>query len=88
MRARSRTGLLLPLIAAMLAACAPVGPDFVRPEVPVNPEWPDAELDAFETDAAQLEDWWRVLGDPDLDELSATARRETNTLEIAGLRVL
>jgi len=88
MRARSRTGLLLPLVAAMLAACAPVGPDFVRPEVPVNPGWLDAELEAFETDAAQLVEWWRVLEDPVLDELIATARRENNTLEIAGLRVL
>ena len=74
--------------AVLLTACAPVGPDFVRPEVPANPAWLDAELGAFEADAAQLENWWRVLQDPVLDELIATARRENNTLEIAGLRVL
>ena len=81
----------LPLAAAclvLLAACAPVGPDFVRPEVPANPAWLDAELEAFETDAAQLVDWWRVLQDPVLDELIAPARRENNSLQIAGLRVL
>lgn len=81
----------LPVAAAcavLLAACAPVGPDFVRPEVPANPAWLDAELESFETDAAQLEDWWRVLKDPVLDELIATARRENNALEVAGLRVL
>ena len=81
----------LPLAAAgalLLSACAPVGPDFVRPEVPANPAWLDAELEAFETDAAQLVDWWKVLQDPVLDQLIATARSENNTLEIAGLRVL
>ena len=85
---RSQIGLLPALVAVLLTACAPVGPDFVRPEVPANPAWLDAELEAFETDPAQLEAWWRVLEDPVLDELLATARRENNTLEIAGLRVL
>jgi NodT family efflux transporter outer membrane factor (OMF) lipoprotein len=85
---RLRSRLILAALAALLGACAPVGPDFVRPEVPANPAWLDAELEAFQTDAAQLEDWWRALEDPVLDELIATARRENNTLEIAGLRVL
>jgi NodT family efflux transporter outer membrane factor (OMF) lipoprotein len=83
-----RSRLILAALAALLGACAPVGPDFVRPEVPANPAWLDAELEAFQTDAAQLEEWWRALEDPVLDELIATARRENNTLEIAGLRVL
>jgi len=83
-----RSRLILAALTALLGACAPVGPDFVRPEVPANPAWLDAELDAFQTDAAQLEEWWRALEDPVLDELIATARRENNGLEIAGLRVL
>ncbi|HSM29687.1 MAG TPA: hypothetical protein VK854_03230, partial [Woeseiaceae bacterium] len=88
MMPRCVSRLLPATIVVMLSACAPVGPDFVRPEVPVNPAWLDAELEAFQTDAAELEEWWRVLEDPVLDELIATARRENNTLEIAGLRVL
>ena len=81
-----RLGLLGSL--ACLYACAPVGPDFVRPEVPVNPEWLDAELEQFETDAAELANWWRTLEDPVLDELIATARIENNNIRIAGLRVI
>ena len=79
-------GLLV--TAVLLSACAPVGPDFVRPEVPVNPAWLDAELEQFDTDAAELAEWWRALNDPVLDEFIATARRENNNLKIAGLRVL
>jgi NodT family efflux transporter outer membrane factor (OMF) lipoprotein len=88
---RYRREARLPLAAVcavLLSACAPVGPDYVRPEVPANPAWLDAELEAFATDPAQLEEWWRALDDPVLDELIATARRENNSLEIAGLRVL
>jgi NodT family efflux transporter outer membrane factor (OMF) lipoprotein len=81
-----RLGLIGSL--AWLCACAPVGPDFVRPEVPVNPEWLDAELEQFETDAAELAEWWRTLEDPVLDELIATARAENNSIRIAGLRVI
>jgi NodT family efflux transporter outer membrane factor (OMF) lipoprotein len=74
--------------AVLIAACAPVGPDFVRPDAPVNPEWLDAELEEFETDAAELAEWWRTLEDPILNELIATARQENNNLKVAGLRVL
>jgi len=81
-----RLGLLA--TATLLSACAPVGPDFVRPEAPANPAWLDAELEQFDSDAAELAEWWRTLEDPVLDELIATARIENNNLKIAGLRVL
>jgi NodT family efflux transporter outer membrane factor (OMF) lipoprotein len=81
-----RIGLITSV--ALMSACAPVGPDFVRPEAPVNPGWLDAELEQFETDTAELVQWWRALDDPVLDELISTARRENNSLRIAGLRVL
>jgi len=71
-----------------LSACAPVGPDFVRPDVETRPEWLKQELDTFETTPAELSRWWQTLGDPVLDELIVTARRENNSLRIAGLRVL
>jgi len=80
----------VPLIIALLlpAACAPVGPDFVRPEAPVNPAWLDAELQQYVTAPAQLADWWRSLGDPVLDNLIRTAQQGNNNIRIAGLRVL
>ncbi|MDX1509272.1 MAG: efflux transporter outer membrane subunit, partial [Woeseiaceae bacterium] len=73
---------------ALAAGCAPVGPDFVRPEAPSNPAWLDAELDLYATSPAELVDWWLQLDDPVLDELIDTARRHNNGIRIAGLRVL
>ena len=75
-------------LLVMTAGCAPVGPDFVRPEVTPNPAWLDAELAAFDTDAPQLAAWWRQLDDPVLDTLISRAIEQNNNLEIAGLRVL
>lgn len=81
-----RVGSLI--IVALLAGCAPVGPEFVRPDVPSNPAWLEAELEEFETGAPELVDWWKQLNDPVLDELIAIALQENNNLKIAGLRVL
>ena len=78
----------LPLLAITAAACAPVGPEFVRPDVPLNPAWLEAELDAYKTTPAELTEWWRVLQDPVLDELIRIAHRDNNNLRIAGLRVV
>jgi outer membrane protein TolC len=85
-RRAGRLGLIA--AATLVAACAPVGPDFVQPDMPANPAWLDAELELFDTGPAELAEWWRVLEDPILDELIATARRENNSLKLAGLRVL
>lgn len=74
--------------AVALAACAPVGPDFVRPEVPLNPAWLDAELERYDSSPADLAEWWRTLDDPVLHRLIETAVEQNNTLKIAGLRVI
>jgi len=77
-------------IAALFltSACAPVGPDFVRPDVELQPEWLESELEAYETTQAELVEWWKVLEDPVLDDLIEAALAQNNNLKIAGLRVL
>ncbi len=76
------------VLAIAALACAPVGPEFVRPDVSLNPEWLEAEREQFEPTADELAEWWRVLQDPVLDRLIATAHENNNSLKIAGLRVL
>lgn len=75
-------------VTAALTGCAPVGPDFVRPEAPSNPAWLDAELELYDTSSADIADWWLQLNDPVLNQLIDTARRQNNGVRIAGLRVL
>ena len=81
-----RLRFLAPLLLA--AGCTTVGPEYVRPETAVNPDWLEAEQKQFDTSPAELADWWQKLDDPVLDELIATAVRQNNGIRIAGLRVL
>lgn len=80
--------ILGPAALLFVAACQPVGPDFVRPEPEAAPDWAQPLGAGLETGPVELAEWWRVFGDPVLDELVATALANNNTLEIAGLRVL
>ena len=83
--------LLLPLGSVLFAlagfGCAPVGPDFVRPEPEASAEWSQPADQGLEARSGELVEWWRVFEDPVLNDLVDTARRNNNTLEIAGLRV-
>ena len=75
-------------LLAVSAACAPVGPDFVKPEAELPATWSGTDQNRMETSAVEQPQWWRVFNDPVLDELVETAWQQNNSLEIAGLRVL
>ena len=76
------------LLFVYLAACAPVGPDFVKPEAELPPGWSEADRNGLEASPISQPQWWRVFEDPVLNKLVETAWRQNNSLEIAGLRVL
>jgi multidrug efflux system outer membrane protein len=80
--------LYLGILALLLAGCSSVGPEYERPEVAVNPDWLEAELEQFDTSPAELAQWWQTLNDPVLNELITTAMQQNNGIKIAGLRVL
>ena len=75
-------------LLALLAACAPVGPEFVKPEVDLPPGWSESGDSLFPASVIEQPRWWEVFEDPILNELIATAWQQNNSLEIAGLRVL
>lgn len=76
------------LAAALLSACAAVGPDFEKPEADLPDNWSQDPGVDISTAPHDLVEWWKVFEDPVLDGLVETARLHNNTLEIAGLRVL
>jgi len=84
-----RVSLVLATVVVLtLAGCSPVGPDFVKLEPDAPPEWSQTVEQGLETTPNAIVEWWRVFNDPVLDELVLVARKNNNTLEIAGLRVL
>ena len=79
-------GIVVSLTLA--AACTPVGPDFVRPEVASSPTWSDYVREDFSFEPQDSAEWWRILGDPALNDLVTLAHEQNNNIRIAGLRVL
>ena len=80
--------ILATVVALALAGCAPVGPDFVKLEPDAPAEWSQPVEQGIETTPSVLVQWWLVFNDPVLNQLVVVARKNNNTLEIAGLRVL
>ena len=75
-------------VLVLVVACAPVGPDYVRPDTTVNDEWAEYVKDEFQFVPQDSSEWWRILGDPVLDQLLESAYLQNNNIEVAGLRVL
>jgi NodT family efflux transporter outer membrane factor (OMF) lipoprotein len=75
----------LPLL---LAGCGSVGPEFLKPEVPIQDEWLESKDKAITTDEADLTQWWQVFNDPVLDSLITAAHKQNLSLQIAGIRIL
>jgi NodT family efflux transporter outer membrane factor (OMF) lipoprotein len=69
-------------------SCAPVGPDFVRPDAEAPASWSQPIDQGLAAAAGDLVAWWRIFDDPVLNGLVEAALRSNNGLEIAGLRVL
>jgi NodT family efflux transporter outer membrane factor (OMF) lipoprotein len=70
----------------IMGGCTMVGPDFVKPEAPLQEAWTqqDPGLRAGETDYSN---WWHVFNDPVLDRLVESAYRQNLSLQIAGIRI-
>jgi len=85
---RMRTGThckaLVCLALAALAGCTTLGPDYKRPDVPLPTTW-RAELN----NGAELAntEWWKALGDPDLDQLIDSAIDANKDLMLAAFRI-
>lgn len=77
---------LLGVVALLgLSACA-VGPDYVRPEVPVSPAFREL-TGPYQGSPALGANWWSIFGDAELDALEADALKANHDLRAAFARV-
>ena len=76
--------------AACLAACDPVGPNYVRPEPTVPAQFVEAGpwKEAVPQDTIARGDWWTIFGDSTLNGLQAEAVRRNPDLKAVAARVL
>ena len=80
-------GLLILLLSFFGTSCAS-GPDFVRPEPPVAPDWTDYENQVVSGEPADYGSWWNALDDLALNQLIDEAYRENLSLQEAAVRIL
>jgi len=74
-------------IVVIMSGCTMVGPDFVKPEAPVLEDWTETQAPGLTSGEADYGSWWRVFGDPVLDNLVEKAYRQNLSLQIAGIRI-
>ncbi len=72
----------------LFSACTMVGPDFVKPEAPLQKEWIEAGSAEIKTETSDYKNWWAVFNDPVLNNLVEAAYQQNLTLQISGLRIL
>jgi NodT family efflux transporter outer membrane factor (OMF) lipoprotein len=83
--------LWLTVLPVAVAGCAPVGPDYVRPELSTPAAWHEplaGGMTAATVDPQTLARWWSVLDDPVLTALEERAVNGNLDLAQARQRVL
>jgi NodT family efflux transporter outer membrane factor (OMF) lipoprotein len=65
-----------------------VGPNYQRPPAPLANDWIDAKNPQVKVGPADYSAWWKVFGDPVLDDLVRIAYEQNVNLRIAATRVL
>lgn len=89
-RTQSRSWLLAAFLVTTITGCAAVGPDYVRPEVPVYKTWNtqlNGNPDNREMSTQPLAVWWTTLNDPKLSRLIERAVAGNLDLKKARARV-
>jgi len=71
-----------------ITGCTMVGPDFVKPEAPVETEWMEARDPEIKTEPSDYKEWWAIFNDPVLNNLVETAYQQSLPLQISGIRIL
>jgi NodT family efflux transporter outer membrane factor (OMF) lipoprotein len=75
------------LVFLVSTGCVAVGPDYVRPEIPMPEKWSSDLGGSFGGAQRDPALWWKRFGDPILEELIARAARGSLDLKSALSRV-
>jgi NodT family efflux transporter outer membrane factor (OMF) lipoprotein len=78
----------LVFLALWFTSCTTLGPDFKKPSASVEQKWIEADDPQIKAETPDYSTWWRVLGDPVLDNLIEIACKQNLSLQVAGLRIL
>lgn len=74
------------LLVLLLGGCTTAGPDYHQPAMPVPESFAEADAQAGLADA-ELAGWWKLFGDPLLDELVNRAVAQNLDVQAAAARI-
>jgi NodT family efflux transporter outer membrane factor (OMF) lipoprotein len=74
------------VLAITVGGCK-VGPNYVRPDMPVPDAWHVDLVAGLNDEPAGVSPWWRAFGDEDLDELITLAGARNLDLQTAASRI-
>jgi NodT family efflux transporter outer membrane factor (OMF) lipoprotein len=87
--ARSCCMTLCFLLLLLVCGCMAIGPDYTRPEAPVDSNWRDSEAAIVSREQMVDPQWWKTaFHEAELNQLVETALQQNLSLRSAGLRVL
>ena len=76
------------ILSVALSGCAAVGPDYVKPDLPLPQQWQGGIGNALSaTDTQLLAQWWRQFNDPLLSDLIGQALNNNTDLRLAQARL-
>lgn len=82
------SAILSPLIIVIVFTGCAVGPEFVKPQIPINQKWSATDSSAFVSRTAPDSNWWTVFNDSVLNRLIGFAYHQNISLQITGLRIM
>ncbi len=85
LNARNATVVIMVFAAfAFSWGCAPVGPNYQKPEIKTPDAWHEAiSREMGKQSGAALQTWWKIFEDPILDDLIERSRQSNLNLKIA-----
>jgi len=84
LRARAAISLSFFLTIAILSGCAPVGPNYQKPDIKTPDAWHEAiSREMAKQSDTSLQTWWKIFDDPALNHLIEQARQSNLDLKIA-----
>ncbi|EFK08199.1 efflux transporter, outer membrane factor lipoprotein, NodT family [delta proteobacterium NaphS2] len=76
--------IIIFVIIPFFSGCAPVGPNYQKPEIKIPDAWHEAiSKEMARQPGATLQTWWRIFDDPVLNDLIEQARQSNLDIKIA-----
>ena len=84
-KARAATTVIMVFLTIVFSSgCAPVGPNYQKPEMKTPDAWHEAiSREMAKQSGASLQTWWKIFDDPILNDLIEKARQSNLNLKIA-----